>query len=313
MSNSSQRGAAGAAAGDAAPADMRLRAMAALRRGEFDLAEQAIARGDATLAELVENLRVYQIELQMQSEELQRSQARTQQALDRFTLLFARLPVPALLIDANGVVLESNVRAEQAFGVNAAMMRGYLFHRLVDADDYQAEVRGALLDARSGGQAEVAAVRFRAVGGTQIVGDLHVEALTDPASGLLQYACVVIDRTEQLADHEALQATVARLRARDDERVRSGAPDRPLMLLADAQGRVLWSHPALGLATGAGLGGRVQDPAALAAALSDGSMTWIGLSDAAGQARTIALWPARDAAGTVLQYLGTEADPADAR
>lgn len=319
MNDSMQSGAAGAAAGagrapgDADAADMRLRAMAALRRGEFDLAEQAIARGDATLAELVENLRVYQIELQMQSEELQRSQARTQQALDRFTLLFARLPVPALLIDANGVVLESNVRAEQAFGVNAAMMRGYLFHRLVDADDYQAEVRGALLDARSTGQAEVAAVRFRAAGGTQIVGDLHVEALTDPVSGLLQYACVMIDRTEQLADHEALQATVARLRAREDERVRAGAPGRPLMLLADAHGRVLWSHPALGLATGAGLGGRVKDPPALAAALSDGSMTWIGLTDTAGQARTIALWPARDAAGAVLQYLGTEADPAQAR
>ncbi|MDZ7651854.1 MAG: PAS domain-containing protein, partial [Burkholderiaceae bacterium] len=129
-------------------AEIRARAMAALRLGVFDLAEEAVARGDATLAELVENLRIYQIELQMQSEELQRSQARTQQALDRFTLLFARLPVPALLIDANGVVIESNQRAEETFGVNAAMMRGYLFHRLVDADDYQAE-RGALLDARS--------------------------------------------------------------------------------------------------------------------------------------------------------------------
>jgi hypothetical protein len=47
---------------------MRLRAMAALRRGEFDLAEAAIARGDATLAELVENLRIYQMELQMQAD-----------------------------------------------------------------------------------------------------------------------------------------------------------------------------------------------------------------------------------------------------
>jgi PAS domain S-box-containing protein len=294
-------------------ADMRARAMAALRLGVFDLAEEAIARGDATLAELVENLRIYQIELQMQAEELQRSQARTQQALDRFTLLFARLPVPALLIDANGVVLESNQRAEQAFGVNTAMMRGYLFHRLVDADDYQAEVRGALLDARSAGQAEVAAVRFRAAGGTQIVGDLHVEALTDPVSGLLQYACVMIDRTEQLADYETLQATVARLRAREDEAAHAAAPARPVLLLADPAGRVLWSEAALDVAPGSMLGARVADPKPLAAALADGSMTWIGLTDSAGQMRTIALWPARDAAGEVLQYLGTEADPARAR
>jgi PAS domain S-box-containing protein len=290
-------------------AEIRARAMAALRVGVFDLAEEAIARGDATLAELVENLRIYQIELQMQSEELQRSQARTQQALDRFTLLFARLPVPALLIDANGVVIESNRRAEETFGVNAAMMRGYLFHRLVDADDYQAEVRGALLDARSAGQADVAAVRLRARGGSQIVGDLHVESLADPVSGLQQYACVMIDRTEQLADYEKLQATVARLRAREDEAAHAGALAAPVRLLADAEGRVLWSDPALALAPGTGLGAHVTDPAALAAALVDGSLTWIELRDAAGQAHAIALRPARDAAGDVLQYVGMAADP----
>jgi len=300
-----------AAADDGDAADLRARAMAALRLGEFDLAEQAIARGDATLAELVENLRVYQIELQMQAEELQRSQARTQQALDRFTLLFARLPVPALLIDANGVVLESNRRAEEAFGVNPAMMRGYLFHRLVDADDYQAEVRGALLDARSAGQAEVGAVRFRAAGGRQIVGDLHVESLADPFSGLLQYACVMIDRTEQLADYERLQSAVARLRAREDSAGEARA--LPVLLLAAADGRVLWSDGALGLAAGAPLAARAADPAALAAALADGSMTWVHLSDARGARCTIELRPARDAAGEVLQYLGTLADPAQAR
>ena len=287
-------------------AEIRARAMAALRLGVFDLAEEAIARGDATLAELVENLRIYQIELQMQAEELQRSQARTQQALDRFTLLFARLPVPALLIDANGVVIESNRRAEETFGVNAAMMRGYLFHRLVDADDYQAEVRGALLDARGAGQAEVAAVRFRAGGGTQIVGDLHVEALTDPVNGVLQYACVMIDRTEQLADYDKLQATVARLRAHDREVAPAAGMSGPVLLLADAGGRVLWSD--VGVAPGTALANCVGDATALAAALADGSMTWVQLQVEGATVRTLALRPARNANGDVLQYLGIAQD-----
>lgn len=282
---------------------IRARAMAALRLGEFDLAEQAIARGDATLAELVENLRVYQIELQMQSEELQRSHARTQQALDRFTLLFARLPVPALLIDANGVVMESNQRAEQVFGLSTAMMRGYLFHRLVDADDYQAEVRGALLDARSAGQAEVAAVRMRARGDSQMVGDLHLEALTDPVSGALQYACVIIDRTEQLANLEKLQASLARLRAREAEGTRTGA-SKPARLLADASGRVLWSDAALALPAGEALGARVTDPSALAAALADGNATDIVVPDAAGRLQMLSLQPVCDAAGALLQWVG---------
>jgi PAS domain S-box-containing protein len=284
-------------------AQMRARAMTALRLGEFDLAEQAIARGDATLAELVENLRIYQIELQMQSEELQRSHARTQQALDRFTLLFARLPVPALLMDANGVVIESNRRAEETFGLSSAMMRGYLFHRLVDADDYQAEVRAALLDARSAGQAEVAAVRFRARGDAQIVGDLHAESLADPVSGALQYVCVMIDRTQQMADLEQLQASLARLRARESPDADDPAA-APLRLLADAQGRVLWADAALGLAAGASLTAlprlSLDEARTLAAALADGSAVELSLAGGA-----LTLRPLRDAAGAVLQWLGS--------
>ena len=285
-------------------AQMRARAMAALRLGEFDLAEQAIARGDATLAELVENLRIYQIELQMQSEELQRSHARTQQALDRFTLLFARLPVPALLMDANGVVIESNRRAEETFGLSSAMMRGYLFHRLVDADDYQAEVRAALLDARSAGQAEVAAVRFRARGDAQIVGDLHAESLADPVSGALQYVCVMIDRTQQMADLEQLQASLARLRARESPDADEPESAAPLRLLADAQGRVLWADAALGLAAGAALTAlprlTADETRTLAAALADGSAVELSLAGGA-----LTLRPLRDAAGAVLQWLGS--------
>lgn len=223
---------------------MRLRAMAALRRGEFDLAEAAIARGDATLAELVENLRIYQMELQMQADELQRSQAQTEQALGRFSALFRNLPVPALLVDGNGVVAEANRHAEDEFGISSAMMRGYLFHRLIDADDYQAEVRGALLDARASGHADVAAVRFRGAAGRQLVGDLHIESLVDPVSGLQQYACVVIDRTQQLADLDRLHTTVAQLKTREVENQRLA--DAVLrharaVLTLDAGGRITWS------------------------------------------------------------------------
>jgi two-component system sensor histidine kinase/response regulator len=284
---------------------MRARAMAALRRGEFDLAEQAISRGDATLAELIENLRTYQIELQMQSEELQRSYARTQQALDQFTLLFARLPVPALLMDANGVVVESNHRAEETFGLSAAMMRGYLFHRMVDADDYQAEVRGALLDARGGGQAEVAAVRFRARSDQQLVGDLHVESIIDAVSGAQQFVCVIVDRTEQMADLEKLQATVARLRAREDEPAAQVAPTR---LVADAAGQVAWSDAALGVAPGSRLAElaarlRPDEARTLTAALADGSAVDITLADGSGTACPLALAPVRDAGGNLVQWL----------
>jgi PAS domain S-box-containing protein len=200
---------------------MRMRALAALRRGEFDLAEAAIARGDATLAELVENLRIYQMELQMQADELQRSQARTEQALDRFTTLFMNLPVPALLVDGNGVVLEANRHAEEGFGVSSAMMRGYLFHTR-----------------------DLVPFPPPPPPGAQIVGDLHIESLADPVSDVHQYACVMIDRTQQLADLERLQTTVAQLKAREAENLRlSDAALRHAhaVLVLDAGGRITWA------------------------------------------------------------------------
>jgi PAS domain S-box-containing protein len=235
------------------PEELRARAFAALRSGEFDLAERAIARGDATWAELVENLRIYQIELQMQAEELQAAQQATQKALARFATLFAGLPLPALLIDADGVVQEANQQAERMFGLPGSMLRSYLFHRLVHPDDYQAEVRALFEDARVGGEAEVAAVRLRAAAARQTVGDLYVRALADEATGSPQYACVVLDRTNEMADSDALKAALAMLRARESENQTLGelAARAPTMvLLCGPERRIEWANDGFLRATG---------------------------------------------------------------
>lgn len=227
------------------PEELRARAVAALRKGDFRLAERVIARGGATWDEMIENLRIYQTELQLQADELIASQAQTQQALDRFARLFAGLPLPSLLIDANGVVLEANRRADEEFGIAAPMLRGSLFHRLVHADDYQAEVRGAMLDARSNSRASVEAVRFRVRGGAEMVGDLHVECLRQDETGAVQYACVIVDRTQQLADAEALQSSQARLRARDRENAflaEQAARAPSMVIVTDPQRRIVWAN-----------------------------------------------------------------------
>jgi PAS domain S-box-containing protein len=142
------------------------------------------------------------------------------------------------------VVMEANRRAERDFGLGTTMMRGYLFHRLVHADDYQAEVRGAILDARATGHADVGSVRFRARAGTQIVGDLHLQCLADNVTGMLQYACVLIDRTQQLADLEQLHASLARLKAQEhqNERVAQAAHGSAVRVLTlDVNGAIQWA------------------------------------------------------------------------
>jgi Xaa-Pro aminopeptidase len=81
--------------------ELRTRALLALRQGRFDLAEKLLVGKDVDQAALVESLRIYQAELEIQNEELQRSHRQTQIALNRFMAFFDEsVFVNKLCIDA---------------------------------------------------------------------------------------------------------------------------------------------------------------------------------------------------------------------
>ena len=85
-------------------------------------AEQAIAQSRAATAgareawvpdvrHLIEELHVYQAELEIQNDELQQTHHRLTVALGRYRALFEHMPLPAILIDADGFIVEANARA----------------------------------------------------------------------------------------------------------------------------------------------------------------------------------------------------------
>lgn len=96
--------------------DLRRRALDALREGRFDLAEELLEGGDVDLATLVESLRVYQAELEIQNEELIAAQQASAQSLERFTGFFQSLPVAELVVDPRGLVIEANPEARICSG-----------------------------------------------------------------------------------------------------------------------------------------------------------------------------------------------------
>lgn len=65
---------------------------------------------------LLEELRIYQVELELQNEELVSSQMRAESALSRYRLLFGLLPLPTLLVDGFGVVQEDNDASQDWLG-----------------------------------------------------------------------------------------------------------------------------------------------------------------------------------------------------
>ena len=196
---------------DISAEELRERALTALQQGRFDLADEVLAGSDLKVAALVENLRIYQAELEIQNEELLRSQRQSQESLERFTAFFNSLPIAELVIDRTGLVKESNLAAQHLFNLKDAYFHQHFFARLVEEAD-----RGTVINAwskLSGSQTvEIQEIRFRDSGSGSFTGDLHFAPLPQVEGAPLQYVCAVIDRTEAVHQRQDLFETGERLR-----------------------------------------------------------------------------------------------------
>ena len=92
--------------------DLRARAERAIARGRT-LAWDApdASAEDIDVGQLLEELRIYQAELELQNQELNESQAKLVQALGKYQTLYETLPLPALLVDELGFIVEVNQQA----------------------------------------------------------------------------------------------------------------------------------------------------------------------------------------------------------
>ncbi|NEV62801.1 bifunctional diguanylate cyclase/phosphodiesterase [Thiorhodococcus minor] len=191
--------------------ELRERALSALRQRRFDLADKLIARGDLGPAAMVESLRIYQAELEIQNEELLDSQRHVQEGLARFTAFFNTLPIPELVIDRQGLIKEANLAAQALFRLPRAHFRQHFLARLIDGQDVARVVGcwGALGDQAS---LVLNEVRFRGDGEVGFVGDLHIAQLPVGGEAPPDLVCAVVDRTEVVRQRQSLLRTGEQLR-----------------------------------------------------------------------------------------------------
>jgi PAS domain S-box-containing protein len=87
------------------------------------------------MQQLVHELQIHQIELDMQNEELRRTQLEIEAARDRYMELYECSPAGHLTLDTSGTIVECNLRAATLLGLNRKEMIGQQFSRFLASGD----------------------------------------------------------------------------------------------------------------------------------------------------------------------------------
>ena len=100
--------------------ELRRQAEARLRMTKRDVAAMPVKE----VQELVHELQVHQIELEMQNDELRRTQLELEAVRDRYVDLYDFSPVGHLTLDTHGTIVEANLRAGTLLGFNRNKLIG---------------------------------------------------------------------------------------------------------------------------------------------------------------------------------------------
>ena len=155
----------------------------------------------AAYADIIEDLRLHQVELEVQLEELRRAEAQIAQLSDRYRQLFARAPVPLLTIDGDGLITRANAAAEALLTAGDGLDGKPLVLHVVAAD--HSRLRPLLRHRET--TPLPASLTFRDRTGTRIPCDVTATSLVGTEGPEDQVLLSLVDRRE----HERLAAVLA--------------------------------------------------------------------------------------------------------
>ena len=117
------------------PGELRQRADAALLKQAAQVPENLDALSPETARRTLHDLRVHQIELEMQNEELRRTQTELDKARSRYLDLYDLAPVGYCSVSEAGLIVEANLKAAALFGVVRKALLAQPFTRFILKED----------------------------------------------------------------------------------------------------------------------------------------------------------------------------------
>jgi len=167
-------------------------------------------------AQMIEDLRKYQAELEIQNKALRYSQQEAEGASERFATLFSNVPLALMVVDEEGLVLASNAMALRLFQPRESDPQLNFLLPFVSST-HADEVAVSFLNAKTSGTSEVSEVAFLAGSEGTFTGDLHIARIENPQDELAHFICAIIDQGPLLAQRQALQESASVLRQRNED------------------------------------------------------------------------------------------------
>ena len=167
-------------------------------------------------AQMIEDLRKYQSELEIQNKALRYSQQEAEGASERFATLFSNVPLALMVVDEEGLVMASNAMALRLF---QPLENDPPLHFLLPFvnSEHTDEVASAFIHAKQEGTSEVSEVVFLSGSSGTFTGDLHMARIENPQDELAHFICAIIDQGPLLAQRHALLESAAVLRQRNED------------------------------------------------------------------------------------------------
>jgi len=171
----------------------KLRKLAIEKASMTALPQKALSANETV--DLLHELRVRQIELEMQNEELKLSQRELELSKQKYFKLYDIAPVGYFSINGSGFVVEANLKACELFGLGRTYLKGQLFSSFIFKDDidiYYLSVKNL----SKTGDSQACELRFIRRNGTILWVLLDISSTQD-AGGVISYLIAVSDITER--------------------------------------------------------------------------------------------------------------------
>ena len=192
---------------------LRSRAEKAFRKRFGDLAKSPVE--DAR--KLIHELRVHQIELEMQNEELRKAQVEIAESRDRYFELYDLAPVGYFTLDQNGLIVEINFAGADMLGFERASLIKKGFSRFVaprSQDAFYAHRKQALTTVGR----QFSEIELKRKNGQSFYAQLQSAAVKGNEGSAIQLRTAVVDITERKRAEEALFGAHSQLEQRIAER-----------------------------------------------------------------------------------------------